>query len=166
MEHPADHPVAHVDDKFTHRLPVDEVVKSGQLLQLQRRQPEKVRRLHQTLVGQVAVMPLDRVHDVDRLLPGIFRPAMAACNFACNSCGIIAPELYPQASACASRNSKLGTQTSPVNIRQNEINGADDGDQIRQQVALPPSGAGPGRWQSRATGSAAGKPCCRPSLTT
>ena len=81
MEHPADHPVAHVDDIFAHRPAVDEVVKGGQFLQLQRGQPEDVRGLHQTLVAQVAVVPLDRVHDVDRLLPGVFGPGDFGLQF-------------------------------------------------------------------------------------
>ena len=72
VEHPADHAVADMEDEAAHGLPVDEVVESGQFLQFQGRQAHHGRGLDQALAGEIAVMPLDLVHDVDGLFPGIF----------------------------------------------------------------------------------------------
>ena len=71
-KHPADHPVAGMDDIFPDRFAVNKVVEGGQLIDLQRRHVQKLGRLEDGLVSQVSVVSLKRIHHIDDLLTRLF----------------------------------------------------------------------------------------------
>ena len=64
--------LAYLNHVFPDRAAVDEVVEGGQLLQLQGGHFHQGRGLDEPFVREIAVIPLELIHDVDGLFPGGF----------------------------------------------------------------------------------------------